>query len=408
MKVCFLAPELYPIWGGGGTYAVGLLKYLPKDVEIYVLATQRKVPEDKDTSKESVNFVSDNVHVINLACDEKSTFFSQANFQRLCYKWIPRLHKECRFDLIHSQHQPMSDILLKIAGKKFKYITTVHETFSKRDKAIIESNVGFADRESSEKWMVAFSPILETIEKIYMKRSSAFISPSKWMQNVLFEDFGKPKSHVRVVYNGVDHRTFCPGARKSEFVQKIYDEAGGPIVLYSGRMISTKGVHVLIRAMPKVIREIRDAQFVFTGGGNSAIYRQMIKKMRIPQRNYNFVGYIRNFEDLPGLYSAASVFAAPTLFENFPFRVLENMSCQNPVVASKIVGIPEMINDGVSGILVPPSDPKKLAEKIIDVLSDRTLAKKLGQNARHAIEENFTFQKFADGTKAAYDLTVHS
>ena len=103
--------------------------------------------------------------------------------------------------------------------------------------------------------------------------------------------------------------------------------------------------------------------------------------MQIPERNYNFVGYIPDFEDLPGLYSIASVFAAPTLYENFPFRVLENMSCQKPVVASNIVGIPEMIKDGVDGLLVPPSDPKALAEKIVEVINDDGLANKLGQNA---------------------------
>ena len=124
--------------------------------------------------------------------------------------------------------------------------------------------------------------------------------------------------------------------------------------------------------------------------------------MNIPLRNYNFVGYVPDFEDLPGLYSTASVFVAPTLYENFPFRVLENMSCQNPVVATNIVGIPEMITDGVNGLLVPPSDQNKLAEKIVNVLQDNVLAKRLGQNARHTINEKFTLQKFAAGIVDAY------
>ncbi|XES78272.1 MAG: glycosyltransferase family 4 protein [Candidatus Bathyarchaeia archaeon] len=400
MKVCFLAPELYPIWGGGGTYAVGLLKYLPKDVEIHVLATQRLVPEDKSVKDESLSF-GDNVNIKILA-KGKDTFFSQANFQRLCYKWIPRLHKEHHFDVIHGQHQPMSDILLKLASKKLCYLTTVHETFSRRNSAIKKSNVGFGGFESSERWMLTFAPFLEGLEKAYMKKSSAFISPSGWMKNVLSEDFGARKSNIQVVYNGVDHRKFSPNVKRSEFIESIYNNAGGPIVLFSGRMISTKGVHVLVKAMPYILREVKDAHFVFTGGGNSQLYRQMIQQMHIPQRNYNFVGYIRDFNDIPGLYSIASVFVAPTLYENFPFRVLENMSCQKPVVASRIVGIPEMITDEFNGLLVPPSDPKALANKIVEVLSDKSLANKLSQNARRTIEEQFTFQKFADETKAAY------
>lgn len=409
MKVCLLAPELYPIWGGGGTYAISLLQNLPKEVEVDVLASRRKVPEDKDDLSQELSQINlgDNIRVHNLTSG-KDTFFSHATFQYLCYKWVPKLNKERHFDVIHSQHQPMSDILLKLTSKKFRYVTTVHETFSRRNKAIRESNVGFTGFESSEKWMVALSPFLGGIEKFYMRKSRAFISPSKWMKNVLFEDFSVNQSHVRVVYNGVDHRKFCPGAKKSDFIEKIYDEAGGPIVLFSGRMISTKGIHILIKAMPRVIREIKDVHFVFTGGGNSRPYRQMIERMRIPSRNYNFVGYIRNFEDLPGLYSIASVFAAPTLYENFPFRVLENMSCQNPVVATKIVGIPEMITDGVNGLLVPPSDSEKLADKIVNVINDKPLAKKIGQNARRTIEERFTLQEFANGTKEVYSWVAHT
>lgn len=414
MKVCLLAPELYPIWGGGGTYAIGLLKYLPKDIEFYVLATQRMVPESSSKKifkmagkidDESFSFLGDNVHVHILA-DEKDTFFSHASFQRLCYKWIPRLDKTQHFDIIHSQHQPMSDILLKLASKKFNYITTVHETFSRRNDAIRASSVNFSARETSEKWMIRLSAILEQTEKVYMKKSSAFISPSGWMKNVLSDDFKIDKGNIRVVYNGVDHQKFTPNVKRSDFIQKLYDNAGGPIILYSGRMISTKGVHILINAMPSILNRVPDAHFIFTGGGNSTLYRQKIEDLRIPSKNYNFVGYIPDFNDIPGLYSIADVFVAPTLYENFPFRVLENMSSQKPVVATGIVGIPEMITDGYNGLLVPSGDPHKLAEAIITILNDNSLARKLSQNARKTIESKFTIEHFAQGTKEAYDWAI--
>jgi glycosyltransferase involved in cell wall biosynthesis len=404
MHVCILAPELYPIWGGAGTYVIALLQNLPRDMEITVLATRRKVPEAlKDSSQELPrDIMSRNISIRYLSSGD-DTFFSHAKFQYSCYKWVPKLDKVYHFDVIHSQHQPMSDILLKFGSKKLHFITTVHETFSRRNKAIRDSGIGFTGYEASEKWMTFLSPFLEETERLYMKKSNAFISPSNWMKNVLCEDFNIAESNIRVVYNAVDHEKFCPGAKRSEAIERIYDAAGGPIVLFSGRMISTKGLHVLIKAMPKVLQEVNDAHFVFTGGGNSRPYRRMISKMGIPTRNYNFVGYVHNFDDLPGLYTIASVYVAPTLYENFPFRVLENMSCQNPVVASRIVGIPEMITDGVNGLLVPPADSEALAECIILSIQDKVLAKRLGQNARKTVEERFTFREFADKTRRAYD-----
>jgi glycosyltransferase involved in cell wall biosynthesis len=404
VRVCFLAPELYPIWGGGGTYAVGLLRCLPKKVEVHVLAMRRKVPESKEVflEKEVHDLFEDNVHV-NFIGSGSDTFFSQAKFQLQCYRWVRKLHERFSFDVIHSQHQPMSDILLKLLSKKFRYVTTVHETFSRRNKVIRDSRTGFSGLEFSEKWMLTFSPFLESVERLYMKKSLDLISPSNWMKNVLNEDFNFPLANIYVVNNGVDHRKFHPKAAKSEFVQKIQDEAGGPIVLFSGRMISTKGIHVLVEAIPKIMREIKDAYFVFVGGGNSMFYRQRLKRLLIPSKRFNFLGYIPNSDDIPGLYTLASVFVAPTLYENFPIRILENMSCQNPVVATNIVGIPEIIEDGVNGLLIDPWDVDALSENVITLLSDRGLARKIGQNARETVEEKFTLQKFANETVRVYE-----
>jgi len=404
MRVCFLAPELYPIWGGGGSYAIGLLKCLPKKVEAHVLTMRRKVPESSEVVPEEAvrDFFGNNIH-INFITSGADTFFSQAKFQLQCYRWVPKLHDKLCFDVIHSQHQPMSDILLKLTSKKFCYVTTVHETFSRRNKAIKNSRTGFSGLEFSEKWMLVLSPILESVERLYMKRSTNLISPSTWMKNVLNEDFNFPLPNIDVVNNGVDHNRFQPRAARSEFVQKIQDEAGGPIVLFSGRMISTKGVQVLVEAIPKIIRETKDAHFVFVGGGNSTFYRQRLKKLMIPSKNFNFLGYIPNSDDIPGLYTTASVFVAPTLYENFPIRILENMSCQNPVVASNIVGIPEIIEDRVNGLLIDPRDVDALSENVITLLSDRGLARKIGQNARKTVEEKFTLQKFANKTVEVYE-----
>lgn len=383
---------------------MGLLKYLPKKIDVHVLTMRRSVPESNKTVPETTvsGLFGDNVHV-NFITSGNDTFFSQAKFQAQCYNWVLKLNEKHRFDVIHSQHQPMSDILLKFLSHKLCYVTTVHETFSRRNKAIKNSQIGFSGLEFSEKWMLALSPLLELIEKIYMKKSAELISPSNWMKKVLNEDFGFSMDNIYVVNNGVDHIRFHPNARRSEFVQKLVDEARGPIVLFSGRMISTKGVQVLVKAIPQIIQEIRDAHFVFVGGGNSTFYRQSLQRLRIPNKNYSFLGYVPDHDAIPGLYSAASVFVAPTLYENFPIRILENMSCQNPVVATNIVGIPEIIENEVNGILIDPWDVTALSESVIMLLEDRALAKKVGQNARKTVEAKFTLQNFANKTAEVYE-----
>jgi len=270
MNVCFLAPELYPIWGGGGAYALGLLQNIPKNVEIHTLVVKRNVPEyDEEFIKEKIeDFFDYNIH-LHFITSGSDTFFCHVKFQYDCYPWVLKLHEKYNFDIIHSQHQPMSDIYLKLTSQNLPFITTVHETFSRRNKVIKKSKISFSELESSEKWMSIFSPFLNIIEYLYMKKSLKFISPSGWMKNVLHDDFKIPLNNIYIVNNGVDHKKFHPNIKVSDFIEKVKEKASGPIVLFSGRMISTKGLHVLIEAIPKILQEVKDAHFIFVGGGNS-------------------------------------------------------------------------------------------------------------------------------------------
>jgi len=78
------------------------------------------------------------------------------------------------------------------------------------------------------------------------------------------------------------------------------------------------------------------------------------------------------------------------------------MSCQNPVIATNIVGIPEIIKNDFNGILIPPFDINTLAENTIKLLDDKTLAKRIGKNARKTVEDNFTLKIFANKTMDVY------
>ena len=83
------------------------------------------------------------------------------------------------------------------------------------------------------------------------------------------------------------------------------------------------------------------------------------------------------------------------------------MSCQNPIVATNIVGVPEMIENQRSGFLVEPWDVNALSENVTNLLNDRALAQKVGQNARERVEKNFTLQKFSSNTVDVYKRVVN-
>jgi glycosyltransferase involved in cell wall biosynthesis len=102
----------------------------------------------------------------------------------------------------------------------------------------------------------------------------------------------------------------------------------------------------------------------------------------------SFIGYFPD-EKLPNLYAAADIFVLPALYENFPFAILEAQSTGLPVVSTRVGGIPELIIDNHTGLLVDPGDHEQLADAIMKLLQDSSFAQELGRKARQVIEEKF-------------------
>ena len=401
MKICILAAEFLPVLGGAGTYTVELIRHLPSEFEVYVVTLKRRIPGNKQLSEDLLReYFGDNV-VIDYVTDARETFLYNANFQHKCYRYVPHLYKQHKFDVVHSQHVHMADLWLKLRGRKLPYLTTVHVTFAGERQGMSRSRIPFKDLEHSEKYQWLLYPALRALEYLYLKRSPRLIAVSHWMKKILMEEFGLPPYAIDTVHNGVDPKLYRPKCRKSEFIQKIEERSGGPIVLFTGRMRSTKGINILIRSMPKVIEEVRDVRFIFAGSGFSDPYKRQIRIMRISERNYEFLGYVPQ-KDMPALYSIASIYPTPTLYENLPIRILEAMSTQIPVIASNICGIPEIITDGEDGILVPTWDIEALSNRIIELLTDRRRASKIGKNARKTIEQKFTWQYATEKTVKVY------
>jgi len=167
-------------------------------------------------------------------------------------------------------------------------------------------------------------------------------------------------------------------------------------VVTLARLSPQKGIDTLVTAAGLV----PEAKFLVVGDGpeRTALEAQA-ESLGISSR-VSFLGHRR---DVPALLASADVFALPSLFEGLPLSVLEAMAAAKPVVASRIGGTDEAVVDGVTGILVPPSDPAALAQAIRTVLADPQLAARMGGAGRARVHEAFTAQAMARGVEAVYD-----
>jgi glycosyltransferase involved in cell wall biosynthesis len=201
---------------------------------------------------------------------------------------------------------------------------------------------------------------------------------------------------LRVIYNGIDLSRFHPAPRR-------HDAHAGHRILCVGRLVEPKGLEYLLRACTL----LRDRGVAFeceiVGGriAHDINYYLHIKRLWRAlglESVVHFVGALP-FEQVLTRHAAADVFVFPAVMapdgrrEVTPNVLIEAMAMQLPVVATTIGAIPEIVEDGVSGLLVPPRDEYALADAISRLLHDPALRETLGANARRRIEERFDIRR---------------
>jgi len=175
---------------------------------------------------------------------------------------------------------------------------------------------------------------------------------------------------------------------------------GAPIVGVVGRLAKEKGYRYLLSAAKIVMKECPEAHFLVVGDGPE---REKLANLAFNlglKDHITFTGYRR---DVLRVLSLFDIFALATLWEGLSMVILEAMVMAKPVVTTNVVGNPELVVDGITGFLVPPRDPEALADRILTLLKDENLRKRMGAAGRRRVEEKFTIEKMVSETESLYE-----
>jgi glycosyltransferase involved in cell wall biosynthesis len=232
-------------------------------------------------------------------------------------------------------------------------------------------------------------PALRIAEELYFAKKRSYVSPSHWMKKWL-EDSTHTTRHVKVIPNSVDIDDYKTSKNSDKNELPPY-EFQRKIILYVGRLLAMKGVEILIEAIPRILMDANKADFlfIFAGPGDVMQYVEKVKKMGV-ERHCLFLGPLSR-ESTIQLMGAAELVVVPSFLENCPYVVLESMACGTPVVASKVGGIPEIIDSNYNGLLVEPGSNEALADSISRILKDRSLRNLLSERAKEKIAKNFSW-----------------
>jgi len=208
-------------------------------------------------------------------------------------------------------------------------------------------------------------------------------------------EFSKKMS---VIPGGIRIEKF-PVNKPIKIIDKKYNLIGKKVVLFAGKLTKIKGAEYLINAA----KDIKGDIYIIGDGPEKKILEDLVRKLSL--KNVNFLGYMgdESRKELLEFYYRADVFVAPSVAEEaLGLVILEAMTCNTPVVATKKGGIPSLIKNGVNGFLIRSKNSKQIADACNKILDNDALAQKMKESSRKIVEEKFSWNKIAQKYRRVY------
>jgi len=372
VKIALVSDWYYPKIGGVASHMHNLaLKLKGRRHDVAVVTNNWETGKEKELERFNIDLIKipgviSPIFGINVTYSLKST------------QELNEFLKD--FDIIHSHHA-----FTPLALKAVKAGRTLG-----KGTLLTTHSISFAHESKLWQALGLTFPLFSH----YLKYPHQIIAVSK-AAKAFIEHFTDTK--VEIIPNGVDDKTFHPNWNK----EKIKEEFGieGEVILYVSRMSYRKGPHVLLNAFS----QIKDATLVMAGNGELSPFLKAQAKFLGIEDRVRFLGYVPT-KELPKIFGMADIFVLPSITaEAFGIVILEAMASGVPIIATTVGGIPEVIKESESGLLVPPSNELELKNAIEKLLNDESLRKWLGQNGRKAVEEKYSWDNVIKEIEKAYE-----
>lgn len=284
-------------------------------------------------------------------------------------------------DIVHYHSSYPESIITKFIKDK-PIVFTLHDS-------------GFLEMAEKEK----YRKILE----YRLSHPDMIIGPSQELADIPTR-FGVSRERTIFISNGVDPNKFSPKIDGNR-IKKRYGISDGEVVILCPRRLEPKnGVRYLIEAIPDIVKKFHNVKFMIVGEGGYKKERMEMEN-RIKEFGHEskviFTGDVPNAE-MPEFFAASDIVVLPSLMEATSIAGLEAMSTGKPLVGTTVGGIPQIIDDGVTGILILPRDSERLANAIIFLLENEELRKSMGKNARERVEKELSWDAIAKKTFNVY------
>ncbi|MCE0763117.1 glycosyltransferase [Pseudonocardia kujensis] len=245
------------------------------------------------------------------------------------------------------------------------------------------------------------------VDRVLDRVTSAYYAVAEGQRPYLVDDLGYPDAKIEVIHNGVDVDRFVvrePGASDSGVAAEFGFDKGAPVIGAVAVLRPEKDHATLLHAMRLVLDERPDARLLIVGDGPE---RSSLEALATELGIAGSVAFAGARHDVDRLLGGIDVVTLSSFtVECFPMAILEAMARGLPAVATAVGGVPEMIDDGRTGHVVPPRDPRALADALLKVIGDPSVRASMGAAGRRRVEELFTLERSVCTAEAALERTT--
>ena len=348
----------YPGVGGSGILATRLgVEFAKRDHDVHFITYERPFAV-QGIDQENVH-----IHLVNVL---EYPLFKYPPYTVALGSEMARVAQQEKLDVLSVHysipHATAAFLAREITG--VPYVVTLHGS----DVTILGSD-----------------PSYHIVNNHSVENANAVTAVSEFMQREAYERLGIERE-VKVIPNFVDTEGFSP--EPCETAKAGCDECGGIIHVSNFRPV--KRISDLVYAMAIVTKEEPNAKLTLVGDGPDRIsVERLVDSLKL-RRNVTLTGFR---SDIPNLMRCADIGVLCSETESAPLTLLEGMSTGLPMISTKVGGVPEIIQDGKNGLLIPSKHPEELAEAILQLYKDQKLRRRLGENARKTVLEKYTAEK---------------
>jgi len=373
MNICMVSRDFYPDIGGIASHVLELSKELAgHGHNVHVVRVS--YGKGTDEIKKMHGFTA---HYVHIPGSIPKLRFLISGIRAAAY--INKLIRTEKIEVLHWHDYVSSSIETKISGRGISKVFTNHSS-------------NYLEDVGRKRFHII---------RYMLSHADAVIAPSRELWEKSFAIAGQEKAFY--IPNGVDAQKFRPVKSNVALKKKLGIASNEKVVLCPRRLEPKNGVIYFAKAVPGIARKVKKCRFVIVGGGFPEEREKIEKELKENGSSKKVVlaGAVENSE-MPAYYSIADVVVLPSIMEATSIAGLEAMACGKPLVGSNIGGIPEIIENNRTGILVEPAQHRQIELKVNELLLDKAAMERLGRNARKKIEKKFTWEIIAGKTIEVY------